>query len=98
MINAVQLDSDKLKEVRPITIEWINGAAAYMVAMAGGETAFSADHDLIADLIATHDMVLATDRPRFVLAVTVDGEHGYDWVHQNTTIDPCDQIIAWRGI
>ena len=98
MINAVQLDSNKLKGVRPITIEWINGAGVYTVATAAGETVFSADHDLIADLIATHDMVLATDRPRFVLAVTVDGEHGYDWVHQNTTIDPCDQIIAWRGI
>ncbi len=96
MINAVQLDSNKLKGVRPITIEWINGAGVYTVATAAGETVFSADHNLIADLIATHDMVLATDRPRFVLAVTVDGEHGYDWVHPNTTIDPCDQIIAWR--
>ena len=79
-----------------MTIEWINGAAAYMVAMENGETEFSADHDLIADLIATHDMVLATDRPRFVLAVTVDGEHGCDWVHPDTTMDPGDQIIAWR--
>ena len=98
MINSVQLDSNKLKGALPTKVEWVDGAGVYIVTMGDGQSSFSADHAAIESLIATHDMVLATDRPRFVLAATVDGEHGYDWVHPNTTIRPCDQIVAWRGI